>query len=106
MDVNLADLVAAVGAALPDRCALVCDGERLSYPGLTARSALAASVAPACPTLRHVLITGRDPCGPAPRFPGGVTVADCGPDRLRAGGRALAVRKARLPVGTRGARRR
>ena len=38
MDVNLADLVAAVGAALPDRCALVCDGDRLSYPELTARS--------------------------------------------------------------------
>jgi acyl-CoA synthetase (AMP-forming)/AMP-acid ligase II len=38
MDINLADLVAAVGAALPDRCALVCDGERLSYRELTARS--------------------------------------------------------------------
>ena len=38
MDVNLADLVAAVGDALPDRCALVCDGDRLSYPELTARS--------------------------------------------------------------------
>src|SRR6202034_1618394 len=38
MDVNLADLVAAVGAALPDRCALVCDGDRLGYPELTART--------------------------------------------------------------------
>jgi 3-oxocholest-4-en-26-oate---CoA ligase len=152
MDVNVADLVAAVGDALPDRCALVCDGDRLSYPELTARSnqvaqhlaaaglapdepvglyllnsaayieallgcmvartipvninyrytghelaqllgsarlaglvvdaehaALAAAVAPSCPTLRHVLITGRDPSQPAPRFPGGVTVADYGP---------------------------
>ena len=39
MDVNLADLVARASAtALPDRCALVCDGDRLSYPELTARS--------------------------------------------------------------------
>jgi 3-oxocholest-4-en-26-oate---CoA ligase len=38
MDVNLADLVAAVAAAVPERCALVCDGERLSYPVLTGRS--------------------------------------------------------------------
>ena len=152
MDENLADLVAAIGAALPDRCALVCDGDRLSYPELTARSnqvaqhltaaglapdepvglyllnsaayieallgcmvartipvninyrytghelaqllgsaqlaglvvdaehaALAAAVAPSCPTLRHVLITGRDPARPAPRFPGTVAVADYGP---------------------------
>ena len=152
MDENLADLVAAIGEALPDRCALVCDGDRLSYPELTARSnqvaqhltaaglapdepvglyllnsaayieallgcmvartipvninyrytghelaqllggaqlaglvvdaehaALAAAVAPSCPTLRHVLITGRDPARPAPRFPGTVAVADYGP---------------------------
>jgi 3-oxocholest-4-en-26-oate---CoA ligase len=152
MDVNVADLVAAVGGALPDRCALVCEGSRLSYPELTARSnqvaqhlagaglapdepvglyllnsaayieallgcmvartipvninyrytghelaqllgsarlaglvvdaehaGLAAAVAPSCPTLRHVLITGRDPSQPAPRFPEGVTVADYGP---------------------------
>ena len=152
MDVNLADLVAAVGAALPDRCALVCGGDRLSYPELTARSnqvawhlagaglapdepvglyllnsaayieallgcmvaraipvninyrytgheleqllgsaklaalvvdaehaGLAAAVAPSCPTLRYVLITGRDPARPAPRFPAGVTTADYGP---------------------------
>ena len=38
MDINLADLVAAVGDVLPERCALVCDGERLSYRELTARS--------------------------------------------------------------------
>jgi 3-oxocholest-4-en-26-oate---CoA ligase len=151
LDVNLADQVAAVGAALPDRCALVCDGDRLSYPELTARSNqvawhlagaglapdepvglyllnsaayieallgcmvarampvninyrytgpeleqllgsarlaalvvdaehadLAAAVAPSCPTLRHVLITGRDPARPAPEFPAGVTTADYG----------------------------
>jgi acyl-CoA synthetase (AMP-forming)/AMP-acid ligase II len=38
MDVNLADLVQAVADALPDRCALVCDGDRLSYPELMSRS--------------------------------------------------------------------
>jgi 3-oxocholest-4-en-26-oate---CoA ligase len=38
MDINLADLVAAVAAALPDRDALVCDGERLTYAQLIARS--------------------------------------------------------------------
>lgn len=38
MDVNLADLCAAVAAALPDRCALVCEGQRLSYGELTTRS--------------------------------------------------------------------
>ena len=31
MNVNLADLVAAVAAALPDRDAVVCDGDRLTY---------------------------------------------------------------------------
>ena len=152
MDVNLADLVAAVGDALPDRCALVCDGDRLSYPELTARSNqvaqhlagaglapdepvglyllnstayieallgcmvartvpvninyrytghelaqllrsarlaglvvdaehawLASAVAPSCPTLRHVVITGRDPARPPPRFPDQVTVVDYAP---------------------------
>ena len=152
MDVNLADLVAAVGDALPDRCALVCDGDRLSYPELTARSnqvaqhladaglapdepvglyllnstayieallgcmvartvpvninyrytghelaqllgsarlaglvvdaehaSLASAVAPSCPTLRHVVITGRDPAQPPPRFPDQVTVVDYAP---------------------------
>jgi acyl-CoA synthetase (AMP-forming)/AMP-acid ligase II len=152
MDVNIADLVAAVGAALPDRCALVCDGDRLSYPELTARSNqvaqhlagaglapdepvglyllnstayieallgcmvartvpvninyrytghelaqllrsarlaglvvdaehawLASAVAPSCPTLRHVVITGRDPARPPPRFPDQVTVVDYAP---------------------------
>ncbi len=38
MDVNLADLCAAVAAAVPERCALVCDGQRLSYRELTSRS--------------------------------------------------------------------
>jgi 3-oxocholest-4-en-26-oate---CoA ligase len=38
MDVNLADLCDAIAVALPDRCALVCEGERLSYPELMARS--------------------------------------------------------------------
>ncbi len=42
MDVNLADLVGAVADALPDRCALVCEGERLSYPQLLARSSQVA----------------------------------------------------------------
>jgi 3-oxocholest-4-en-26-oate---CoA ligase len=152
MDVNIADLVAAVGAALPDRCALVCDGDRLSYPELTARSNqvaqhlagaglapdepvglyllnstayieallgcmvartvpvninyrytghelaqllcsarlaglvvdaehawLASAVAPSCPTLRHVVITGRDLAQPPPRFPDQVTVVDYAP---------------------------
>jgi 3-oxocholest-4-en-26-oate---CoA ligase len=145
MDVNLADLCAAIAAALPDRCALVCDGDRLSYPELIARSnqvaqhligaglepdenvglyllnsaayiesllgcmvaravpvninyrytgnelsyllrsgqlaalvvdaehaALAAAVAPSCPSLRHVLIVGGDP--QAVSFPAGITV--------------------------------
>ena len=152
LDVNLADQVAAVGAALPDRCALVCDGDRLSYPELTARSNqvaqhlagaglapdepvglyllnstayieallgcmvartvpvninyrytghelaqllrsarlaglvvdaehawLASAVAPSCPTLRHVVITGRDLAQPPPRFPDQVTVVDYAP---------------------------
>jgi acyl-CoA synthetase (AMP-forming)/AMP-acid ligase II len=38
MNVNLADLCEAIADALPERCALVCDGERLSYPELMARS--------------------------------------------------------------------
>jgi 3-oxocholest-4-en-26-oate---CoA ligase len=38
MDVNLADICAAIAGALPDRCALVCDGARLSYPELMSRS--------------------------------------------------------------------
>lgn len=38
MDVNLADLCAAVAATAPDRCALVCDGQRLTYAELTSRS--------------------------------------------------------------------
>ena len=52
MDINLADLVAAVAAALPDRDAVVCDGDRLTYAELMARSAqvaqclIAAGIAP------------------------------------------------------------
>jgi 3-oxocholest-4-en-26-oate---CoA ligase len=42
MDMNLADLVGAIATALPDRCALVCDGERLSYPELMDRSSQVA----------------------------------------------------------------
>jgi 3-oxocholest-4-en-26-oate---CoA ligase len=38
MDYNLADLVAAIAGALPDRCALACDGDRLSYPELMRRA--------------------------------------------------------------------
>jgi len=38
MDVNLADLVGAVADAMPDRCALVCDGDRLSYRQLMDRA--------------------------------------------------------------------
>jgi 3-oxocholest-4-en-26-oate---CoA ligase len=37
MDVNLADLVGAVADAMPDRCALVCDGDRRSYRQLMDR---------------------------------------------------------------------
>jgi 3-oxocholest-4-en-26-oate---CoA ligase len=52
MDVNLADICAAIADALPDRCALVCDGDRLSYPELMSRSnqvaqhLIAAGIAP------------------------------------------------------------
>ena len=38
MDVNLADLIGAVADALPDRCALVCEDERLTYRQLMDRS--------------------------------------------------------------------
>lgn len=38
MDINLADLCAAVADAVPDRTALVCDGHRLSYRELTSSS--------------------------------------------------------------------
>ncbi len=38
MDLNLADLCAVVADAVPDRCALVCDGQRLTYRELTSRS--------------------------------------------------------------------
>src|SRR5215470_2175027 len=38
MDVNLADLVGAVADAVPDRCALVCEGDRLTYRQLMDRA--------------------------------------------------------------------
>jgi hypothetical protein len=38
MDVNLADLVGAVASALPERGALVCDGDRLTYAEVMTRS--------------------------------------------------------------------
>lgn len=149
MDVNLADLVGAIAQRLPERGALVCDGDRRSYRELMARSAqvaqhligaglapdepvglyllnscayiesllgcmlartipvninyrytgnelafllgraqlaalvvdaehagLAAAVAPSCPTLRHVLVTGLRPGESAPSFPSGVTVVE------------------------------
>ena len=38
MDVNLADVISAVADAVPDRCALVCDGQRLSYRELIDRA--------------------------------------------------------------------
>jgi acyl-CoA synthetase (AMP-forming)/AMP-acid ligase II len=149
MDVNLADLCAEIARALPDRCALVCDGDRLSYPELMARgnqvaqhliasgiepdetvglymlnsvayieallgcmlaraipvnvnyrytgnelaqllagarlaalvvdaehAPVAAAVAPGCPSLRHVLITGGEPA--SVMFPASVTVLDYG----------------------------
>jgi len=52
MNVNLADLCAAVAATAPDRCALVCDGERLTYAALTARSEQVA---------RHLIAAGIGP---------------------------------------------
>jgi 3-oxocholest-4-en-26-oate---CoA ligase len=42
LDVNLADLVGAIAEALPERCALVCEGERLSYPQLMTRGSQVA----------------------------------------------------------------
>jgi 3-oxocholest-4-en-26-oate---CoA ligase len=42
LDINLADLVGAIAQALPERCALVCDGARLSYPQLMARGSQVA----------------------------------------------------------------
>ena len=38
LDVNLADLVGAVADAVPDRCAVVCEGDRLSYRQLMDRA--------------------------------------------------------------------
>jgi 3-oxocholest-4-en-26-oate---CoA ligase len=148
LDVNLADLVGAVADAVPDRCAVVCEGDRLSYRQLMDRASRlaqhlvasglrpeetvglymfnsaayvesllgcmlgrlipvnvnyrytehelaqlfgggrlaglvvdaeharrAAAVAPGCPTLRHVLLTGGGGTQPA-GFPAGITVLD------------------------------
>ncbi|HUJ08223.1 MAG TPA: AMP-binding protein [Streptosporangiaceae bacterium] len=52
MDVNLADLCAAVAATAPDRCALVCNGQRLTYRELTARSEHVA---------QHLIAAGIEP---------------------------------------------
>ena len=52
MDVNLADLVGAIADALPDRSALVCDGDRLSYPELMDRSSQVA---------QHLIAAGVEP---------------------------------------------
>ena len=52
MDVNLADLVGAVADAMPDRCALVCDGDRLSYRQLMERASQLA---------QHLVASGHGP---------------------------------------------
>jgi 3-oxocholest-4-en-26-oate---CoA ligase len=52
MDANLADLVGAIAAAMPERCALVCDGARLSYPQLMERSSQVA---------QHLIAAGIQP---------------------------------------------
>jgi acyl-CoA synthetase (AMP-forming)/AMP-acid ligase II len=52
MDVNLADLVGAVADAVPDRCAVVCEGDRLSYRQLMDRSSRLA---------RHLIASGLRP---------------------------------------------
>ena len=52
MDVNLADLVGAVADAMPDRCALVCGGDRLSYRQLMDRASQLA---------QHLIASGLRP---------------------------------------------
>ena len=52
MDVNLADLISAVADAVPDRCALVCEGDRLSYRQLMDRASRLA---------QHLLASGLTP---------------------------------------------
>jgi len=42
MNVNLADLVGAIADAMPDREALVCDGDRRTYPALMDRASQVA----------------------------------------------------------------
>jgi len=52
MDVNLADLVGAVADAMPDRCILVCNGDRLSYRQLMDRASQLA---------QHLIASGLRP---------------------------------------------
>ena len=52
LDVNLADLVGAVADAVPDRCVVVCEGDRLSYRQLMDRSSGLA---------RHLISSGLRP---------------------------------------------
>jgi 3-oxocholest-4-en-26-oate---CoA ligase len=52
MDVNLADIVGAIADAMPDRCALVCDGDRLSYRELMDRASQVA---------QHLIAAGIEP---------------------------------------------
>ena len=52
MDINLADLVDAVADAMPDRCVLVCDGDRLSYRQLMDRASQLA---------QHLIASGLTP---------------------------------------------
>jgi 3-oxocholest-4-en-26-oate---CoA ligase len=52
LDMNLADLVGAIAAALPEREALVCDGDRLTYPQLMDRASQVA---------QHLIAAGIEP---------------------------------------------
>ncbi len=52
MDVNLADLVGAIADALPGREALVCDGDRRTYPELLDRASQVA---------QHLIAAGIEP---------------------------------------------
>jgi acyl-CoA synthetase (AMP-forming)/AMP-acid ligase II len=52
MDVNLADLIGAIADAVPDRSALVCDGDRLSYRQLMDRASQLA---------QHLIASGLRP---------------------------------------------
>jgi 3-oxocholest-4-en-26-oate---CoA ligase len=52
MEVNLADLVGAIADALPEREALVCDGDRRTYPELLDRASQVA---------QHLIAAGIEP---------------------------------------------